>query len=929
MPTQPTPLQSSPTSRSLQLLPCAAALLLLLPGAFARAQATGNGTPTEPSFPTSICSTLTAQTTTSNGMTGEPTSETDYTSTIQSALSACSSGKAVELTLGTSGQNAFVTGPIYIPAGVTLLVDAGVTVFASKVGADYQVGTPSSSQDTCGVNGTHGNGCYPLINVGQSSLSGTSSKSNAALMGYGIINGRGYDAPTNSSGTPLLSTCGTGGTSACSWWQLADNARSGGDQNNPTLVYLYKGVNAVLYKITVVNSPMFHVKFSSDGTTTNNFLAWGVKVLTPYTARNTDGIDPGGANGVSISNSIISDGDDEIAISGSSQAQYYTLTNLLLTSGHGISIGSITGSSTNQNAGVTNILVNNVNFSGQYINGVGDGNAEGLRIKSYCSVGGPVTNVTYQNVCMQNLYTAIDVNPYYSSTTSTTTCPAFGTSSFPITYSNVDVLTAMKVNLEGLSNASVTNPSYLTFNNVYFSSLTQSELETPEYDTITLTGTYFPASLQSWLSAGASMSVTNSATVATSAPTSCPSSNFPALIGELSANTTASSVTTNNRNKAFSLPVSGTVTLNAVVEPTVSEVSYTASYTGYTGTNTAAATPSGSVQFYDNGTALGSAVALSQNGTLATTTITPAQGAHLYTFGYTGDGAYPAETFTSTTSSLTGTSLAVSVYGAASQLGFTTAPPTTLTYGTAPGTVVVAVQDSSGDTVATSTASVTLTVTGPNYTHTYTATAAAGVATFSSIAAPNGSVGAYTYTASATSLTSATANEAIKGTLTVQATSTSRAFDTANPTFAYTIGGYVSPDTSSVVGGAPALTTTAVPSSAAGTYPIAAALGTLSATNYTFQFTAGTLTVSGNAPQIVLFQPLPSFPHGGSYQLTASASSGLPVTYTVSGTGASVSGDTLTLSSSAAGQTITVTAAQGGNVSYAAATSVVQSFVAQ
>jgi hypothetical protein len=53
------------------------------------------------------------------------------------------------------------------------------------------------------------------------------------------------------------------------------------------------------------------------------------------------------------------------------------------------------------------------------------------------------------------------------------------------------------------------------------------------------------------------------------------------------------------------------------------------------------------------------------------------------------------------------------------------------------------------------------------------------------------------------------------------------------------------------------------------------------------------------------------------------------VTYAVSGAGASVAGGVLTLTTAAAGQTITVTASQAGNASYAAATSVAQSFVAK
>src|SRR5207244_2740839 len=51
-------------------------------------------------------------------------------------------------------------------------------------------------------------------------------------------------------------------------------------------------------------------------------------------------------------------------------------------------------------------------------------------------------------------------------------------------------------------------------------------------------------------------------------------------------------------------------------------------------------------------------------------------------------------------------------------------------------------------------------------------------------------------------------------------------------------------DTTPILTGSPALSTTATTSSAVGSYAITAAVGTLVASNYTFSFTAGTLTVS-------------------------------------------------------------------------------------
>jgi hypothetical protein len=101
----------------------------------------------------------------------------------------------------------------------------------------------------------------------------------------------------------------------------------------------------------------------------------------------------------------------------------------------------------------------------------------------------------------------------------------------------------------------------------------------------------------------------------------------------------------------------------------------------------------------------------------------------------------------------------------------------------------------------------------------------------------------------------------------VKADNASRIYGTANPTFAATYSGFVNGQTfaSSGIAGAPSLTTTATISSVQGEYPIAAALGTLSSTSYSFRFTNGILTVTPapltvKADDQVIFQgdPLPA-----------------------------------------------------------------------
>jgi len=162
-------------------------------------------------------------------------------------------------------------------------------------------------------------------------------------------------------------------------------------------------------------------------------------------------------------------------------------------------------------------------------------------------------------------------------------------------------------------------------------------------------------------------------------------------------------------------------------------------------------------------------------------------------------------------------------------------------------------------------------------------------------------------------------------TLSVTAANASRAFDQPNPSFSYNFGTFVNGDTASAVSGAPAFSTTATPLSpmSGNPYTITPSTGTLNAANYTFNFVAGTLTVQ-LAAQTITFDPIANLQHGSTFLLSARSSSGLPVSYSVSG--GSITNNILTVG--AAGP-VSVTASQAGNGNYSAANSVTRSFTAQ
>lgn len=160
--------------------------------------------------------------------------------------------------------------------------------------------------------------------------------------------------------------------------------------------------------------------------------------------------------------------------------------------------------------------------------------------------------------------------------------------------------------------------------------------------------------------------------------------------------------------------------------------------------------------------------------------------------------------------------------------------------------------------------------------------------------------------------------------LTVTANNASKLVNAANPTLTYTITGFVNNDTQSTATlGVPAESTTATTSSSVGTYPITITQGTLTAVNYTFSFVNGTLTITGATPQSITFGALPGVTYGAApITLVASASSGLAVSYSVTGP-ASINGSVLKITGAGL---IAVTATQTGNNTYAAAPPVTQSF---
>ncbi len=324
----------------------------------------------EPLFP-QLCTTLDAQLATSGHSLAAADEQKLDTARIQRAIDRCGKGRAVLLHVNET-SNAFLSGPLELRPEVALIVSRGVTLFASRDPAWFAV-----SAGSCGIvsHNAGPRGCRPLISVDHASGS--------AIMGDGVIDGRG--------GEKMLG-------SQYSWWDLAEQARPGGEQQVPRLIVAEASDNFTLYRTTLKNSANFHVVYNHG----NGFTVWGVKIDTPQRlARNTDGIDPGnGSKNITITHSYIRTGDDNVAIKGGPGG----LTNMTVSHdhfywGHGMSIGSET------NGGVSKIRVFDVSL---------DGPDNGIRIKSNGSRGGLTHDVAYDDVCIRNSPNPITLDTAYS-----------------------------------------------------------------------------------------------------------------------------------------------------------------------------------------------------------------------------------------------------------------------------------------------------------------------------------------------------------------------------------------------------------------------------------------------------------------------------------------------------------------------------------
>jgi len=289
---------------------------------------------------------------------------TKDTKAIQAAIDDCTKangGGTVTLSGGT-----FLSAPIVLKDNVTLNLATGATLLGSPDHDDY-----------------------PQLEVfrapGRQSLVSADHAKNIAITGGGVIDGNGD-----------------------SWWKQARATPGAGIVGSgvfrPRLVVFNYCQHIRMEGVTVQNSPSWQiVPYYSDDIVIRN-----IKVLAPNPSPNTDAIDPFSSSNIVIDHVYADTGDDNIAIKSGeinspgpdSPSKNITITDCNFDHGHGLSIGSeIAG-------GAQNIHAERIHFKGT---------DQGIRIKANRDRGNDVSNISYKDITMDDVKTAILITEYYPS----------------------------------------------------------------------------------------------------------------------------------------------------------------------------------------------------------------------------------------------------------------------------------------------------------------------------------------------------------------------------------------------------------------------------------------------------------------------------------------------------------------------------------
>ena len=255
----------------------------------------------------------------------------------------------------------YFTGPIRLLSNVNLRLDEGATLLFSNNKADYPIG-----------------GFAPLPERHQSLIS-IAGGHDVMVSGKGKMDGQGQ-----------------------TWWDdfLPHKGQKGYIERRPKGIVFDDCQRVRVERVSLTNFPMFHM----SPTQCTDVTIEGVTVTAPEKSPNTDSCNPSGWN-IRVHDCNFSVGDDNIAVKpfvkgpgGRPSVENIWITDCRFGTGHGLSVGGQTP------GGLRNMHVRNITF---------DGTENGIRLKAERGDGGVVEDVSYENITMKNVKTAIVITSYY------------------------------------------------------------------------------------------------------------------------------------------------------------------------------------------------------------------------------------------------------------------------------------------------------------------------------------------------------------------------------------------------------------------------------------------------------------------------------------------------------------------------------------
>ena len=287
--------------------------------------------------------------------------QTKDTAAIQKAIDKCSAagaGSKVVLSGGT-----FLSGPVVLKSNITFDVEKGATLLGSTDMADYPKWEFARKQTV-----------QPLVS--------SRNAQNITITGGGVIDGQGKV-----------------------WWDYVHGVKDAGvlgtDHPRPMGMVFDHSQHIKVSDITMQNAGFWQiVPYYSQYLEFRN-----MKILAPH-SPNTDAIDPFSSSHIVIDHVFSSIGDDNIAIKSGAinspgpddPSTDITITDCTFEEGHGLSIGS------ELSGGAQHIHAERIHFKGT---------DQGIRVKANRDRGHDVSDLTFKDIDMVDVKTAILISEYY------------------------------------------------------------------------------------------------------------------------------------------------------------------------------------------------------------------------------------------------------------------------------------------------------------------------------------------------------------------------------------------------------------------------------------------------------------------------------------------------------------------------------------